>query len=155
MSKDAPDILFFPPALSVAAPIAAAALEWFFDLRLLQPPGGRLTSLGIVLILLAGGLAISGTRAFRKSETNIDPRQPALVLVRTGPYQFTRNPMYLGMITLNLGLTFVFLLNWGLFTTPLLALALHFGVVLREEAYLTDKFGTPYSDYLKQTRRWL
>ncbi|GGE46376.1 methyltransferase family protein [Actibacterium pelagium] len=155
MSQDTANILVFPPSVSVAAPAFAGLMEWLLPYGILPAPGGSMLVAGVLLMLLAGGLAVSGTRAFKRAKTNIDPRQPALVLVNDGPYRFTRNPMYLGMITLNLGLTLAASLDWGLLTTPLLALTLHFGVVLREEAYLKTKFGEPYAMLLKRTRRWL
>lgn len=155
MSQDTANILVFPPAASVAAPALAGLMEWLMPLGILPAPGGAFLVFGLLLMIIAGVLAITGTRAFKRAETNIDPRQPALVLVSDGPFRFTRNPMYLGMITLNLGLTLAASLDWGLLTTPILALVLHYGVVLREESYLLGKFGEPYAALLKRTRRWL
>ena len=155
MSQDTANILVFPPAASVVAPALAGFMEWLVPLGILPAPGGAFLITGIILMALAGVLAVTGTHAFKRAKTNIDPRRPALVLVSDGPYQFTRNPMYLGMITLNLGLTLAASLDWGLLTTPILALILHYGVVLREESYLLGKFGDPYAALLKRTRRWL
>nr|WP_239113369.1 isoprenylcysteine carboxylmethyltransferase family protein [Shimia biformata] len=103
----------------------------------------------------AGALAISGDRAFKAAGTNVDPRQAALTLVRTGPFRVTRNPMYLGMVLLQLGLALTFSLDWALLGAVCVWLILHFGVVLREEAYLVSRFGDAYRDYLSETRRWL
>ncbi len=155
MDDTSPDILVFPPALAIATPVLAGLSEWLAPLNLLPKFGGVMLVVGVILMMIAGALAVAGARAFKQAKTNIDPRQPALTLVFDGPYRFTRNPMYLGMIVLNLGLTLAGSLDWGLLLTPLLALTLHFGVVLREEAYLLQRFGSPYADYLKQTRRWL
>ena len=142
--------------MSVLAPFLAIALEWLAPLSILPP---RFTPWAViaggVLLFTAGALAISGERAFRASGTNVDPRSPALKLVETGPYRFTRNPMYLGMVTLQLGLALALSLDWALIGAPLLLALLHFGVVLREETYLTEKFGAPYANYLSRTRRWL
>ena len=59
------------------------------------------------------------------------------------------------MVLFNLGLALMFSLDWGLPLVALLWAALHWGVVLREEAYLTQKFGAKYEALLKTTRRWL
>jgi len=151
-----PDILFFPPTLSVVAPLLAIALEWLLPLSLLPPPGlTLLTGAGILLLGAAAILNLQGDRAFKAALTNVNPREPALVLVETGPYRFTRNPMYLGMVLLQLGLGFTFSLDWALVTTPVLWALLHFGVVLREERYLSARFGAPYDAYRTRTRRWL
>jgi protein-S-isoprenylcysteine O-methyltransferase Ste14 len=53
------------------------------------------------------------------------------------------------------GLSLVFSLDWGLILVPVLALVLHYGVIIREEAYLTDKFGEAYRGFLTRTRRWI
>ena len=77
--------------------------------------------------------------------TNVNPSQPALTIVRKGPYRFTRNPMYLALCLLQVALGF-FLNDWIslLFVIPL-ALVLHYGVILREERYLEAKFGSSLS----------
>ncbi len=151
-----PDILFFPPLLSLVVAAAAIAAEWVVPLGLLPAAGsGWSIASGLVLILGAGALAAGGTRAFRQAGTHIDPRQSALHLVQDGPYRIIRNPIHLGMVILQLGLGLVFSLDWAVLGAVILWACLHWGVVLREEAYLSHKFGAPYDEYLTQTRRWL
>lgn len=153
---DRPDILFLPPIGALGAPLMALLLEWLVPLPLLPAaPAPALRFAGIALILGAIALGGWGVVTFRKARTNVDPRQPALVLVDTGPFRFTRNPMYLGMVVLQVGIALAASLDWALIFAPVLWAALHFGVVLREEAYLTAKFGTPYRDFLSRTRRWI
>lgn len=153
---DRPDILVYPPLMSVLTPGIAAVLEWLAPIPLLPPFfTAWCAALGVTLLAIAGGLAVSGTRAFKAAGTNVDPKTPALRLVETGPYRFTRNPMYLGMVILQLALGFLLSLDWALLFAPALWGALHFGVVLREETYLSRKFGPPYDEYLGRTRRWI
>ncbi|MBE1292807.1 MAG: isoprenylcysteine carboxylmethyltransferase family protein [Rhodobacteraceae bacterium] len=156
MTRAGPNIAVYPPAVSVIAPVTAVALEWLVPLAVL-PAAGTFTSVvpGVVLLGAAGWLAMSGARAFRAAGTNVDPTQPVLKLVRSGPYRFTRNPMYLGMVVLQLGLALTFSLDWAVLGAAVVFVLLHFGVVLREEAYLTDLFGADYQAFLTQTRRWL
>jgi protein-S-isoprenylcysteine O-methyltransferase Ste14 len=155
-AQDKADILFFPPYLAIAAPVLSIVLEVIASLGLLPGWSNPLTLLpGLVLLCLAGWLEVTATRSFSAAQTNVSPRRPALAVVRKGPYRFTRNPMYLGMVLLNLGLTLMFSLDWGVPIAVLLWAALHWGVVLREEAYLTEKFGEDYKVLLKSTRRWL
>ena len=150
-AKDAPDILAFPPAVTLGAVVAAVALDWLWPLG--SPP--RLVWLGGLLIVMAFGVAGAGVRAFKAAKTNVDPRKPALILVETGPYQFSRNPMYLGMVVLQIGVALAFAVEWALIGAVVVWAVLHWGVVLREEAYLSAKFGAPYEAYLQRTRRWL
>ncbi|PYJ39457.1 MAG: hypothetical protein DME84_01595 [Verrucomicrobia bacterium] len=94
----------------------------------------------------------SGTDA---GAVNVDPGKPALAIVRGGPFRFTRNPMYLALCLLQIALGF-FLNDWItlMFVVPL-ALIFHYGVVLREERYLTAKFGEPYLQYKREVPRWI
>ena len=62
---------------------------------------------------------------------------------------------YLGMVALQLGVALTFAVEWALIGAVVVWSILHWGVVLREEAYLTAKFGAPYEAYLRRTRRWL
>ncbi|MEM7189577.1 MAG: isoprenylcysteine carboxylmethyltransferase family protein, partial [Pseudomonadota bacterium] len=153
--KDHPDVIAFPPLIFLACLLIGAGLTAVLPGFL--PPAYSPTLLipGLVVVAGAGALALSGILAFRQAGTNVEPHKPSLVLVHDGPYRFTRNPMYAGLILMLLGLSLIFSVDCGLFMVPVLALVLHFGVVLREEAYLTAKFGAPYSAYLAETRRWI
>jgi protein-S-isoprenylcysteine O-methyltransferase Ste14 len=111
--------------------------------------------LGITLALVSATVAIWAERVMKASGTNIRPDRPALTIVRHGPYRFTRNPMYLSLCLLQLALGFV-LDGWmPLLCAIPLALILHYGVILREEAYLERKFGKSYLDLKRQVRRWI
>jgi protein-S-isoprenylcysteine O-methyltransferase Ste14 len=155
--SDTPGLIMPPPFFLLIAVALAIALEWMIGPSFLAAPG--ITSLqswaGLLVLAAAIALAISGIRAFTREGTNVHPTQPALKLVTSGPYRFTRNPMYLGMVLFLLGLSLVFSLEWALILVPFLWLAYDRLVVAREEAYLSRKFGTPYTDFLGRTRRWL
>lgn len=154
--QDHPDVIAFPPLIFAATLGAAWALGLLFPVPILPD---ALSSVALILGLpfcaVAVATALFGILAFKRAGTNIEPHKPSLVLVENGPYRFTRNPMYLGLILMMLGLSLIFSLDWGLPLTPALWVVLHRGVVLREEAYLAEKFGTPYRVYLERTRRWL
>jgi protein-S-isoprenylcysteine O-methyltransferase Ste14 len=61
---------------------------------------------GIVFIILAPTLALSVLITMNAARTNVDPAKPALAIVRYGPFRFTRNPMYLALCLLQVGLGF-------------------------------------------------
>jgi protein-S-isoprenylcysteine O-methyltransferase Ste14 len=153
--SDAPAIKLYPPYLAITAPVLAVALDWVVPLGWAFAGPYWQIALGLVLGGFALWLAVAGARAFKAAGTNVDPKEEALVLVDTGPYRLTRNPMYLGMITLQLALAFVFSLEWSLIVAPFLWAALNWGVVVHEETYLKRKFGAPYEGFLQRTRRWL
>ena len=110
---------------------------------------------GIVFTVLAPSLALSALITMKAAGTNVDPAKPALAIVRGGPFRFTRNPMYLALCLLQIALGF-FLNDWItlMFVVPV-ALIFHYGVVLREERYLTAKFGEPYLQYKREVPRWI
>lgn len=156
-TSDTPGLITRPPYFLLMALALAVALDWATGLSFLAAPGlASLQSwIGLAVVLVAIALAVNGVRTFRRAGTNIDPFQPALKLVTVGPYRFTRNPMYLGMVLFLLGVSLMFAIEWGLLLTPLLWLAYDRLVVAREEAYLSRKFGAPYENFLKRTRRWI
>ena len=151
---DAPDVAFYPPVLFAGAPIAAMILDWIIPLDILGK-GPIQIAAGFVILIVAMTLGLWGIVAFNRAGTNVSPHASTLIVVTDGPYRFTRNPMYLGIALFQLGLGLAASLDWSVIIAPLVLAALHYGVVLREEAYLTAKFGAPYTEYLDKTRRWL
>jgi protein-S-isoprenylcysteine O-methyltransferase Ste14 len=146
-----------PPFFLLIAVVIALILDWLTGLSFLAPPSllGVQSWIGLIVFVAGFVVLVAGKREFERSGTNVNPFRPALKLVRSGPYRFTRNPMYLGMTIGLVGISLMFSLEWGLILTPVLWLAYDRLVVAREEAYLTAKFGEPYSEFLTQTRRWL
>jgi protein-S-isoprenylcysteine O-methyltransferase Ste14 len=155
--RDNPGVIMLPPLILLIAIAVSAVLEWLVPLAFLPVPGVASWSswLGAVLFVAGLWISISGNREFVRSGTNVNPYEPALKVVTTGPYRFMRNPMYLGMIVTFIGIVLAFALELGIAVLVAFALTLHFGVVMREERYLTRKFGAPYTEYLRRTRRWV
>jgi protein-S-isoprenylcysteine O-methyltransferase Ste14 len=149
-----PGVIAFPPLIWLVN-VVISVLIHFFVVRIPIMNYGACLVCGIVLMVLAPTLALSAVVTMKKAGTNVNPAEPALTIVRGGPYRFTRNPMYLALCLLQAALGF-FLNDWIalLFVVPL-ALILHYGVVLREERYLTTKFGAPYLELKREVRRWL
>lgn len=156
-TDDTPGLIMRPPFFLLIAIGVALILDWLTGLGFLAAPSILTLQFWAGLLVAAGGVALSATgfREFTRAGTNVDPFEPALKLVTTGLYRFTRNPMYLGMVVFLLGVSLVLSLEWGLILTPILWLAFDRLVVAREEAYLRRKFGEPYQAFLTRTRRWL
>ena len=81
--------------------------------------------------------------------------RPTTSLVFTGPYRWTRNPMYLAMLLLYIGIALLFDIVWALVLTPLVMLLVVRLVIRREERYLEGKFGEEYRQYKGRVRRWI
>lgn len=75
-------------------------------------------------------------------------------LTTTGPYRWTRNPIYLANATMLLGLTVLSELLWFLLVMLLWCAVVYYFVVRREEAHLLEKYGEPYAQYLARVPRW-
>ena len=151
---DNPGEIAFPP-LVLLINTAISLVVHFFVIRTPIMSYGACLVCGIVLVVLAPTLALSAVLTMKKAGTNVNPAEPALTIVRGGPYRFTRNPMYLALCLLQAALGF-FLNDWiTLLCVVPLALIMHYGVILREERYLTDKFGEPYLELKREVRRWL
>ena len=85
----------------------------------------------------------------------MNPREPTLAIVSEGPYRFTRNPLYLALAGIYLGITLAVGTVWPLvFLIPVLLIT-HYGIIKREERYLARKFGEPYVAYMGRVRRWI
>ena len=152
-SQDTPGVIAFPPLIWLVNAVTSVLVHLFIRLPIMSY---RICLVcGIVFIILAPALALSALRTMKAAGTNVHPSEPALTIVRDGPFRFTRNPMYLALCLLQVALGF-FLNDWItlLFVLPL-AMILHYGVVLREERYLTAKFGEPYLQYKRDVRRWI
>lgn len=140
----------------------------FLGLTLLGPVADRLLDLeplaiarplqiALVLGLVGAGLAIvlAAILRFARAGTRIEPWAPSSAIVSDGIYRFTRNPMYVGMALVMLGLA-VILESWAALAMVAVAvIAVDRFVVRREEAYLQGKFGGAYLAYRNRVRRWL
>jgi protein-S-isoprenylcysteine O-methyltransferase Ste14 len=83
------------------------------------------------------------------------PVRPATALITEGPFRFTRNPLYLSLALLYLGIGLWLGALWPIVLLPALMLLVQQLVVLREEAYLESRFGDAYRTYRNRVRRWL
>jgi protein-S-isoprenylcysteine O-methyltransferase Ste14 len=153
---DAPGVLVWPPLVALAALVLGFLLNWLAPLFILRVLLSFEWRLGIGILLFGGGiaLAVAGARLFRQMGTNANPAQPALTLVTTGIYEYLRNPMYVGLGLIVAGIGIVFASDWTLALLVPAALIIHFGVVLREEEYLSRKFGDAYRRYMETVPRY-
>lgn len=150
-----PGVRFPPPLLLVAGFVAGWLLHRAFPLLI---PGGRtpITS-GIGWLLIAAGsvVAAAGLITFFRHRTGILPHTPASRLVTGGPYRFTRNPMYVGLTMMYVGVSLLTGMIWPLLTLPIALVALWVLVIRREERYLASEFGEEYERYRQRVRRWI
>ena len=111
--------------------------------------------LGVIIIVIGFSLSLGSGIYFRKLGTNPRPGTQANVLVTKGPFRFTRNPMYLGLVTMLIGVSILLGSYSPLFIIPVLFVILHTQFVLREEKWMEGWFGERYLEYKSKTPRWL
>ncbi len=110
--------------------------------------GGACLAIGLCLV--AWGMV-----TFRRAGTAITPHHSANRLVVSGPYRFTRNPMYTGLTIVYIGVSALLGSEWPLLLLPLVLFIVFHFVIEREERYLADAFGSEYAEFRRRVRRWL
>lgn len=118
-------------------------------------PRGLGYGLGAVLILSAVWISLSGVREMRRAGTAVSPRIPTTALVTTGPFRFSRNPLYVALTLFYLGIAIAAQSLWALALLLVVLPVMQYGVIYREERYLEDTFGAEYLRYKKRVRRWI
>jgi protein-S-isoprenylcysteine O-methyltransferase Ste14 len=143
-----------PPPLIYAGALAAGLLA---NRRYRIPFLPRRVARTLGLSMVVGGLAIGflGSREMRRAETNLDPRKPATTVVTEGPFRFTRNPLYLSMVLIYLGISALANGLAPILLLPIVQRLMRRGVIEREERYLERKFGEEYLQYKVGTPRWI
>jgi protein-S-isoprenylcysteine O-methyltransferase Ste14 len=117
--------------------------------------GGSWRWSGLAPVLIGAILIGTGRRVMVARGTNVNPTQPTTAIVESGPFRFTRNPLYVGLTVLYVGLSLLFNTWWSLFLLVPVGVVMHHLVVRREEAYLERKFGDTYIAYCRRVRRYL
>lgn len=144
-----------PPPLLVALAIACGLVLqriWPFPVAI----GGAIGLL-VGTVLVAGGLGLvllAGAMLVRSGQ-DPKPWKPTPVLITAGPYSWSRNPIYLGMLAIGVGIGGLAGNGWIVVSVLASALLLKRLVIDREEWYLDDKFGDAYREYKANVRRWL
>jgi protein-S-isoprenylcysteine O-methyltransferase Ste14 len=153
-TADNAQVIIRPPMALGLAIIAGFALNWLVPLPFL-PAGLSARWLGVVVFVVALSLGIWAIITITRAGSNVPTNLPTTTIVESGPYRFTRNPIYLGMFLALMGLAFALQNLWLLMMLVAFALVIRYGVVAREEAYLERKFGDVYRAYRLRVRRWL
>jgi protein-S-isoprenylcysteine O-methyltransferase Ste14 len=108
-------------------------------------------------ILIGAGVVLGGWAqiTFRRHHTTLIPNRPATAMVTDGPYAFTRNPMYVSLTLIYLGLALLTGMLWPIIVLPIVLILLTMLVIRREERYLESAFGAAYAEFRKRVRRWV
>lgn len=148
-------VRFPPPLVFLAAVLLGVACHYAVSPAPV-PVARAISVIGGISILMAGVAIVASARLlFSRTGQSPAPWKPTPALILKGPYRFTRNPMYLGVTLVAVGLGLAVNNLWiSLFAAPALGVV-HVIAVRPEERYLSDKFGESYRDYMARVRRYL
>ena len=152
-TPDTAQVLVLPPLVYGGAFVMGLLLHLMLPLHVLPTTLAR--GIGVVCILVSFPLALMTLRALSRAHTPIDPMKPTTSLVTEGPFRYSRNPIYVALTLLYLGVALLVNALWILLLVVPVLVVIRYGVIAREEAYLTRKFGDAYHQYMAQVRRWL
>jgi protein-S-isoprenylcysteine O-methyltransferase Ste14 len=142
-----------PPFVYLVALLIGVGLDLVRPARWL--PAEFAAWVGIPIIVAALALFVSSIRRFQALGTPVPGNKPATAIVKSGPYRFSRNPIYLAFSLLVLGIACALNSLWLLATLAAAVSVMSFVVIPREERYLERRFGAEYLDYKAQVGRWL
>jgi len=150
---DSPGVRIPPPVVYVAAFLISLALQARFPLPFLARPialglGGAIAALGALCI-------VTSIPTMLRGRGTLNTAGPSAALVVSGPYRFSRNPMYLGLTLLYAGVAVMFGVVWALLFVLPLVIYTQIWVIAPEERYLQRAFGDDYSVYSAHVRRWV
>ena len=149
---DRAQVRILPPIVLAAA----LSLQVFFAIvlpgRIL--PGDAAILLGMPVVLASCALVALAVRDIKRARTTFDVRKPTTAIAATGVFGSSRNPVYLSMTLLVLGLGFMLNSPWSLLLTIPTGSVLCLTAIRPEERYLEGKFGDAYRMYLAEVPRW-
>jgi protein-S-isoprenylcysteine O-methyltransferase Ste14 len=151
---DTANVIVRPPIAWALAVLAGLALDWVMPLPF-APAMLPARWLGGMVFALALALVAWAIATMTRAGSNVPTSLPTTTIVEVGPYRFTRNPIYLGMLLGLIGLAIATNSLWLLIALVPFAFVIRYGVVAREEVYLERKFGDVYRRYRARVRRWL
>ncbi|MFN2450198.1 MAG: isoprenylcysteine carboxylmethyltransferase family protein [Candidatus Baltobacteraceae bacterium] len=145
-------VVAFPP-LIYGIPLLTTLIVDRVTSKKRLPAPLRLLSIGF--FAAAASVMAPSFREFGKAQTPVDPFEETTALVQSGPYAYTRNPIYVGLTLAYAGVAFAAGSGLSLAALPVIVRFMNAGVIEREERYLEQKFGEQYRRYKAKAPRWL
>ena len=143
----------WPPIIALAAVLLSLLAGFFYMLPF--PEGAAYRSIGMLIVVFVIALDLWSIVTLRAAHTTVMPTRKSTNLVTTGPFRFSRNPIYVGNILLLLGLGLILANAWFVPFAVLAAFAIQKFAIDREELHLLARFGAEYEVYCRRVRRWI
>ena len=151
------------PGIRLHAPVVfgtALLLAWGLNRR--WPLPIEINGLGNVRLIVGWLLGVAGLLLFVaaisalvRARTTFLPNRESNALVVAGPFALSRNPIYVGFMSIYVGIALVANTAWPVLILPLVWIVMRMYIIAREERYLSGKFGDSYAQYRRRVRRWL
>ena len=142
-----------PPVYLLLTLIAMGALHAYIPIARLVSPPYRYG--GLALLALGVGIVVSAAGLFSKLGTPLKPFEESTVVVTTGMFRLTRNPMYLGMVVGLLGVAILLGSLASFLPIPVFVAIIHVQFIVHEERFMEELFGAEYLAYKRKVRRWI
>lgn len=151
-----PNTIPWPPIIVICALITGVLLQYIYPLPWLSGVASELAfGLGLLLAAVAITIIISTIKTLSKHSTTVHPTKSASHLVTSGPFSFSRNPIYLANVCLLFAVGLLFGVVWLFVTAIAAGFATQKLAIEREEAHLEHRFGRAWRQYRKTARRWI
>ncbi len=152
---DHPGVYLPPPLLYVLIFFISIYIQNVFPLPSIFLATIPAFILGVLFVMVGLVVMLPALVKFFKTKNTLIPNKPATSLQTSGIYSITRNPMYLGLLNIYIGIAFLKGNWWTLMLVPFVILIVTYLVILKEESYLGRAFGDGYVEYRKKVRRWI
>ncbi|MEX1036218.1 MAG: isoprenylcysteine carboxylmethyltransferase family protein [Sneathiella sp.] len=143
-----PPPLFFLVFLLIGLYFNSAWAEGHAASLFLTLIGGLFAAIGVIYLA-------HSARKHKTAGSNVEPWKPTTTIISDGVYKYSRNPIYVAMAAVYLGIAIAAGSWLAIVTLPVCLAFIRYYVIAKEEAYLEDKFGNEYLDYKMRVRRWL
>ncbi len=151
---DAPAYRMWPP-IALGAPLLIGIIVTAVAGDPFTVPVGAARISGVVLLVVFGSWNGWALFVMAANRTALLPGGATRVVLDRGPFRFSRNPLYVGLILLDIALALLWPSVWALLLVPVGIALLYWGAITPEEKYLSSKFGAEYDAYRQRVRRWL
>ncbi len=148
--SDHPGVIAPPPLIYLGFLGAAylLGLAWPLTISPLYWPALVLIGVDVIIALVA-------VREFHRAKTHVVPHKPTTAIITSGPFAYSRNPLYMVLALFHVAIALSWGNGWALLLLIPALLVIRYGVIAREERYLEAKFGAEYLAYKGRVRRWL
>ena len=151
--NDNPGVKLAPPIVYLGLGLIGVGMEYVIPLSIGIDSPSNYLGVGVIIVSIVSlGFMF---KLFKRYETEIDPWKTTSKIITTGPYKYSRNPVYIFACGVPIGLGIAFNTYWALFAFIPALIIVYYTAVKKEEKYLETKFGQEYLDYKAKVRRWL